>query len=256
VLIVQVPIHGKAVEIDTKQVHQAVLPLYPTNEEGYLVDLNEIPAKETANGYWDMMTSALRDQLGQNLKVGERGRRPKNISVFALAPIPLLVLLGAELGDKGNVNLYQKHRQGPRPWNWREEDEKSDWYQVNKWEGDTDSEDIALVLSISDNVNKLKYKDCFKSEFTTYEIKAKEPRVDFLKSKQRLDAFACIYRKTLCEIRDKHSDNCKIHLLPAVPAPVAITCGQSLLPKVDPVMLVYEYHKNSSFKFALQINHQ
>jgi hypothetical protein len=47
----------------------------------------------------------------------------------------------------------------------------------------------------------------------------------------------------------------EIHLFPAVPAPVAVSCGRELLPKVHPSLLMYDYNKRKNgFTPTIRIN--
>jgi hypothetical protein len=42
-----------------------------------------------------------------------------------------------------------------------------------------------------------------------------------------------------------HPDVRELHIIPAVPAPVAVACGHDLLPKVHPTLIVYDYDRAS-----------
>ena len=65
------------------------------------------------------------------------------------------------------------------------------------------------------------------------------------------------YRALLAELRVRHGVGCELHLLPAVPAPVAIACGYDLLPKVDPNIIVYDNIKPHGFLERLKVsNHE
>jgi hypothetical protein len=66
------------------------------------------------------------------------------------------------------------------------------------------------------------------------------PNPGFLRQREDLDAFRATYRSLLAELRKQHPSARQLHVFPAVPAPVAIACGFDLLPKVDPVLCVYD----------------
>src|SRR5262245_58435755 len=42
----------------------------------------------------------------------------RHLSVFGLAPIPMLVMLGHAIGNKVAADFYQCHRDKPRRWTW------------------------------------------------------------------------------------------------------------------------------------------
>jgi hypothetical protein len=53
----------------------------------------------------------------------------------------------------------------------------------------------------------------------------------------------------------KHGSDCSVHIFPAVPVPIAIACGQDILPKSDPTIIVYDHDKNKGgFIKVLTIN--
>ena len=81
------------------------------------------------------------------------------------------------------------------------------------------------------------------------------PNVDFLRQRRDLEEFRIVYRNFLSTLMKDHPDVKELHLFPAVPAPVAIACGHDLLPKVHPVLLVYDYDKKTGgFILGLQVN--
>jgi hypothetical protein len=64
-----------------------------------------------------------------------------------------------------------------------------------------------------------------------------------------------LYRAVLARLRRDHPGLHELHVLPAVPAPVAIACGFDLLPKVDPTLVIYDnLMKNGGFTERLKVN--
>jgi hypothetical protein len=52
-----------------------------------------------------------------------------------------------------------------------------------------------------------------------------------------------------------HPEIRELHIFPAAPAPVVIACGHDLLPKVHPVLSVYDYDKGrGGFIMGLKVN--
>jgi SMODS-associated and fused to various effectors sensor domain len=59
----------------------------------------------------------------------------------------------------------------------------------------------------------------------------------------------------LARIRGEYPALRELHLFPAVPAPVAVACGFDLLPKVDPVLIIYDNIKEEGgFIERLRVN--
>lgn len=254
VLIVQANINGDPVDINEKQAFKAVLPMYPANEHGYVVDLTDITLSEDKPDYWKFMELNLTDKVNDALRIGQRGKRPKHLSVFALAPIPLLVHLGTLLGDINTVELFQHHRDS-RNWTWTKDDEPMHaYYEVHELQLVPDAEQVAIILSISGQVKIERVREVMGTEYSAYEIRACRPSLDFLKSQRRLELFGYEYRKLLEDIRGQYGSVCHLHLFAAIPPPVAVLCGQNLLPKSDPAMAVYEFHRTRGFTQALTVN--
>jgi hypothetical protein len=168
----------------------------------------------------------------------------QRLSVFALAPIPLLVHFGSLLGDLHHVDLYQRHRDRQN-WTWGEEEEARTFYEVHIPECCANTgQEVALVLSISESVVRARVDAALGSEPLIYEIRAREPSRDFLTSKKRLEMFGYEVRKLLYEFRTWHEHHRAVHLFAAVPAPVAIEFGRSLK-AFDPPFWIYEYQKGT-----------
>jgi len=60
----------------------------------------------------------IRRELPSQLKVERESNQVQHYSVFALAPIPILVCLGRELGNKLHIDLFQRQRD--HSWKWQE----------------------------------------------------------------------------------------------------------------------------------------
>ncbi len=253
VLILQVPIAGKSFTIDLVQVHQAILPRYPSDENALVINLSDVAVREDAAHFWGFMAETISSRFNELLAEGIKKGRIKHISVFGLAPIPLLMHLGTLIGNKVPADFYQFHRQSQN-WTWQDEDSEVDGlFTVLKPESSKSIRDVALVLSISGKVDEEKVQAAMNKDFVTYEIIAADPGFHFLKSKERLWQFGSIYRNVLAEIRTEYGHDSTIHVFPAVPAPVAIECGKSLMKKCDPSVQVYDLLRRKGFVSALEL---
>lgn len=256
VLIFQAPIDGKTFNIDEKLVHQAMSPKYPAKEHPDVIDFSDLTGKEIEDGYWNYMPHFTKTKFEAIFKHGTNRREFKHLSVFALAPIPLLVYLGSLIGDKEQVNLYQKHR-GASGWKWKDEtdDYRKEYYQVIEPETHNEASQSAILISISGVIDRKMVAAVVGKDCNLYEIRAEIPGLDFLSSQLRLESFCREYRQLLAKIREKNGHKNELHLFCATPSPVAIECGRAVLPKVDPPIRVYDYNKRKDgFEYALTIN--
>ncbi len=162
-----------------------------------------------------------------------------HVSIFAAAPIPLLIYLGNRIGGTAPVDIYQKHRDTDG-WRWKKEPKRDSFkYIIKKSNLRKPGTKVALVLSLSGQV-QLDEVDKILPNAPRYEITIPKPDRDYLQYHSQLEKFASTYRDVLTEIRKRHGSRCEVYLFPAVPVSVAVTCGKELLPKADPRINVYD----------------
>jgi len=256
VLIYQAPINGKTFNIDKTQVHQAILPKYPAKENPFIIDFSDFSDKETDVGYWDVLTRNTKAKFDEIFKQGTNRRDYKHLSLFALAPIPLLVYLGHLIGDIESVDLYQRHRDS-KNWKWKEEhgNADNDFYRITEPDIHNNKAQSAILISVSGIVNREKVMEVVDKNCNIYDISAVKPGLDFLSSRLKLETFSREYRKILCKLRTNNGHTRKLLLFCAAPSPITVECGRSLLPKSDPPIKVYDLNKNKDgFLYALTIN--
>jgi hypothetical protein len=256
VLIFQAPIDAKNFNIDKTLAHLAMLPKYPAKEHPDVIDFSDFADRETEPGYWDILTRNLKKRFNAIFKDGTNRRDYKHISLFALAPIPLLVYLGAVIGDIESVDLYQRHR-STKDWKWKDEpdDFRKEYYQVIEPDTHDDKAQTAMLVSISGIVDRKKVATLVGENCNMYEVAAVKPGLDFLSTRLKLEMFCYEYRQVLGRIRATNGHTKEIHLFCAVPSPVAVECGRSVLPKSDPPIRIYDLDKGKDgFLYALTIN--
>jgi len=256
VLIFQAPIDGKNFNIDKTQAFQAMLPQYPAKEHPDIIDFSDFADKETEDGYWSFLARNTTARFKDIYKHGTNRRDYKQVAVFALGPIPLLVYLGRLIGDIESVNLYQRHRT-TKDWKWKDEpdDFRKDYYRVIEPETHNDAAETSILVSISGVVDRKKVAELVGDDCNVYEISADKPGLDFLSSRLKLEMFCYEYRQLLAKIRSENGHTKELHLFCATPSPVAIECGRALLPKGDPPVRAYDLIKGTGgFVYALTIN--
>jgi SMODS-associated and fused to various effectors sensor domain len=116
---------------------------------------------------------------------------------------------------------------------------------------------VALVLSLSGTIDDRLLPSEIDADYSVYEITLQDrtPDPGFLNRREDLDNFRLTYRRFLAELMRDHPGIKELHVFPAVPAPVAVTCGHDLLPKVQPTLAVYDYDRMSGgFNNRLRIN--
>lgn len=246
-------IRERRVDISLSQAYEAVQPRFPLDDKGVLIDFTNRPTSQSTPN-WESLAQDITDQVVRDLALGNDRARHEHLSVFALAPIPLLMHFGNQLGNIVPADLYQKHRDTD-DWKWKEEPKRDLLtYELQRTKQARQASAVALVLSLSGKVHTSEFRKIL-PDAPTYEIAIKDPNPEFLQYKSRLQKFRQLYREVLSEIRQRYGNECVIHLFPAIPAPIAVLCGKELLHKSDPSVLVYDNDRlQGGFKPTLTIN--
>lgn len=244
----------QAVDIPIEQINEAIFPRYPSDSRGIEIDLTRLHAQEE-DPFWQLASSEITERLKDLHTEGVSYTPVNHVSVFALAPMPLLMHLGHKLSNKIPADLYQRHR-SPENWIWRQ-DGAPVFYEVKQLRKGRDPNRVGVLLSLSGTISQKSLPEDDLGDCSLYELTLKDipPNVTFLNSKDDLERFKGVYHELLGLIRQNHPECSEILMFPAVPAPIAVTCGRELLPKAHPSLLVYDFDKkNKMFKFTLRIN--
>jgi len=250
-------IKDRAALVTFDQAQEAVSPeRYPSSEQGIRVDLSDLPLSEDDSEYWTVAKLAIDRRLGGALAggVGPTGQQLSHLSVFALAPIPLLMYFGKQLGDIYPADVYQRHRQ-PATWSWQDLDDPGFNYTVLYPEQDEQSgERVVVCLSLSGTIHPAEVEHAIGEQLPAYTLTIADPRRDFLRAKEQLELFRVEWARLLTKIREIHGPQTEIHLFPAIPNSVAVEIGRVLLPKSDPSLAVYDHdHSSGGFRQIMAI---
>ncbi|MBA7607001.1 hypothetical protein ES703_14153 [subsurface metagenome] len=251
ILIFKAKVGDRMVDIPFFHTVEAVAPRFPADDKGIILDYTNLDASTNKN-YWENLKSQIKCDIKLYLK---NPHDIKHLSIFAIGPIPLLIYLGKCIGNIIPIDLYQRHRD-TQCWTWKfDKGSKNLNYIIKTRNTNSKVNKIILVLSLSGKIHLQEIKKLIPQSLPYYEITIKNPTPLFLYSKDKLVNFQKIYRELITKIREKHGSKCQIHLFSAVPAPIAVSCGKELLPKVDPPIFVYDHvGDKQGFKYALKVN--
>jgi hypothetical protein len=231
-------INGDTVDIPPSDVVKAVAPRYPMDRRGHIIDITAIHDEDDA---YRVSRNTVRQAIDRLYEPGMDADKVHHLSVFALAPIPMLVYFGSCLTNKIPIQLHQRQRDTD-DWVWKEDGAPVD-YSIAVARRADDPTKVAVVLPLSGAISPERLPANIDDSFTIYELAlaAQPPSTDFLRTREDLVRFATKYRELLGMIVGAHPRAPEIHFFPAVPAPIAIACGYHLLPKAQPPLLVYDY---------------
>jgi hypothetical protein len=250
-LVVKAQIAGRTMEVSDAELQHASAPNYIRVRDKVIVDLTEIPDSPEA-GYFQIAARAIDARIDALERTPASKGGARRVSVFALAPIPLLVYLGSKLSDKWTVDLYQRRRTGANPWTW-EPGEGTARFTDRQLKGGTAG--VGLLINLSGRNGP----DAFGARaenWSIHEIILDDdlPNPSAIRTLSDLERFKATYIRTLATIRDLHASAKELHVLAAVPAPVAICLGMLRLPKVDPNLIIYDRdHRTSQLRPLITI---
>jgi hypothetical protein len=247
-------IGGSSVDIPASHVYEAVAPRYPSDRHGHVIDLTDYEREDRAE-YYTLATDKIRKEVARLYDRGMDVEVTRHISLFALAPIPLLVSLGHCLSNKITVDFFQRHRTG-EPWKWKSDSPPVE-YKHRMVSSGSDPAKVGLILSLSGTINPQHLPMDIDDRFSVYEFTLGDqmPAPDFLRQRGDLDRFRVAYREFLAQLVRDHPAVTELHIFPAVPAPIAVVCGHDLLPKVHPCLVIYDNDKAAGgFISRLKVN--
>jgi hypothetical protein len=203
-------------------------------------------------GFWDAAQQAIDDTLDlvrQAVSTGD----VEHISVFAIAPVPLLVYLGWHLDDKTPTRIFQKHRNQFIGWSWADQGDPVE-FEVSANDLRADAEDVVLICAVTSEVN---------TAFIPMSI-ARAPRIEIrpanvspdpllITHEQSLANFAMQWRAALAAAEGRYPAARRWHLVASAPVSVAIEAGRAIMRDVHPSVTVYE-RGSDAYEGVLVIN--
>lgn len=238
VVTLEVPPRGSPPLIDPFAFSRAIYPRYPHAIPPVEIGLNVL--KDVAGpALYGTACQVIDSKIAEIYAQGAPVHSIRHLSLFALAPIPLLVYLGGRLSNEMEVDFYQRHRD-TQDWVWKADGEPAH-YELRKLRDGSDPTVVGLVLSLSGPVDMDRLPKIIRESGTIYEIslKGRIPGTDFLRQRADLERFAATYRRFLSTVERDHRGANELHLFPAVPAPIAVVCGFERQPDVHPEFVIY-----------------
>lgn len=230
----------------------ALFPLrYPAETAPIDLSTTNSALQEKTETFWrseqEQLVTKFADRVRDRLAVGQ----VSHVSVFGLAPQPLLILMGTLLTDIVAADVYQLHRE-PRGWSWPANG-KVVPLEVKKPRSSTGTP--ALVLSLSATVRSDRIKAVLGPKVALWRVSIGKPSNDFVRSPDQLVAFRQQVRALLNRIKAQHGQTTSLHIFPAAPVSIAVELGRIRMPKADMPWRIYD-QVNARGGFVSAINIQ
>jgi hypothetical protein len=227
----------------------AMLPdWYPAESRPVEIGLHNSMLTDRDEEYWYVEQANLRAQFSQHVRPLLVNGAIKHLSIFAMAPQPLLIALGALISDIQAAEVYQLHREPP-DWKWRDDSELPE-FKVS--EPDDKMGSPALVFSLSANVNESRVLSVL-PDASIWHVAIDQPSNDFLKSRQQTSDFRVLMRSLMNRIKAAHGQSTLLHVFPAMPLALAVEFGRIRMPKADLPLCIYDQTREMGFQPALNV---
>lgn len=228
--------------VSTRSIFMAMPPdRHPA--EGRTIDI-ELVGSDYADheeSYWSVQQDNLRRVFARKVKERIEQKEIRQLSVFALAPQPLLIELGHLLGDIVPVTVHQRYRE-PATWRWQAE-QPAITFQVGDYSGPPEAA-VALKLALSATVTDDRIRAVLGDDAAIWSLTAENPHNDIMRRPEDLVEFRRHLRLLLDRIKAVHGENATISVFPAVPNSAAVEVGRVLMPKADLPLHIYDQNRS------------
>lgn len=232
-----------AAKIPTAEVNAAPFPgRYPASEQPVRISMLW-EGKDSEPQYWRVEAKNLADAYERQIRPLLDSTDPFPLSVFAFAPMPLLVKLGALLTDKTPVEVYQLHREPEQTWRWQQAPD-GEIFKVNP--PTAKGCPPVLLISLSDKIVAERVTAVLGNAVSIWELTIEEPHNDFLKSKEQLSRYRRAIRRLLDDIGEAHGKDTPLAIFPAMPVACAVELGRVRMTKADSQWTIYDYNNKSA----------
>lgn len=212
---------------------------YPAGGRPITIELLGSPLMDHESDYWTIQRRVLHEGFSAQVTNRLARREIHHLSVFALAPQPLLIELGSLLGDIAPMEIRQLHRE-PSGWRWAFDGQPIS-YKVRRPTGRTGPP--ALVLALSATVTDERITSAVGPRSAVWSIAAKKPGNDVIRRPEDLREFRRLVRMLFDEIKAVHGENSVISVFPALPVSAAVEVGRVWMPKADLPLQVYDQNR-------------
>lgn len=228
--------------VSTRSIFMAMPPdRHPAENRTIDIELFGCDYADHEMQYWTLQQDNLRRVFARKVKERIEQKEIRQLSVFALAPQPLLIELGHLLGDIVPIAVHQRYRE-PATWRWQAE-QPAITFQLGEYSGPPVAA-VALKLALSATITDERIRAVLGDDTAIWSIIAENPHNDIMRRPEDLVEFRRHFRRLLDRIKAVHGENATISVFPAVPNSVAVEAGRVLMPKADLPLLIYDQNRS------------
>jgi len=230
---------------------KAVMPRFiPESWSSISIAMSGFETKDHDPSFWTTQRDNLRLSFARQITARVEEGSLRHLSVFALAPIPLLVELGRLIGDKLAVDVRQLTRD-PKGWVWPN-DRPAGVFRLR--EPRSLHETIALKVGVSATMTDERINNALGENVSIWSIEVDNPNNDFVRSEGDIARFGATFHAALDRIKARHGDRREINVFPAIPVSLSVELGRRWMPKADLPLIIWDQNARTGGSFpALRI---
>lgn len=215
-------------------------------------DLRALPGERKGSAdYYRIACAAIDEFIEREIHRASSTDCIEHLSIFAFARLPLLVYLGARLGDTVSADVYQRSRI-LESWDWPESDGRAN-FVVDLPDVSKDDE-LVLLINASATVRQWELPEYLQRlpiyTLNTDDATMAEP--DVLRSREDLGRFKQAFYELLGCIEERHKTAKTLHLVAAAPISGAVVMGRAFRRDIHGSVVVY-YRTEGTYRKALEL---
>lgn len=238
--------------INKDEAIEAMFPNYYPADENPIILSMQCSHQDNTPEFWKTESTHLETMFSREIQYRIEQGNLAHFSVFALAPIPLLIQLGSLFTDKTAVDVYQPIRE-PRTWKWQQFPEG---YEFIIKEPDDYRFPPVLIISLSDVISHDRVFNVLGRDISIWELTVDRKFIgnDSIRAQAQLSMFRSAIQKLMVSIKEKHRFGTPLAIFPAMAVSCSIEMGRARMPKADMPWIIFDQN-NEEGKFikALEI---
>ncbi|MBR1146121.1 SAVED domain-containing protein [Bradyrhizobium sp. AUGA SZCCT0431] len=231
--------------VSTQAIFSAMPPeRHPASNQTLDLEMVGCAFRDDEPAYWSTQRENLRRQFEAKVRGRVERQEIRHLSVFALAPQPLLIELGRLLGDIVPATVHQRHRE-PASWRWAS-DGPPIVFRITEPDVKL-SGPVALKLGFSATVTDSRLQAVLGADVAIWSFCADQPHNDILRRADDQAAFRRDLRHLYDRVKARHGEETLLHVFPALPASLAVEVGRVWMPKSDLALRLYDNNRSRGF---------
>lgn len=200
------------------------------------LDYRSRAAREGDPAYWRELVTQMKDDFNRQMQLAAQQGHPAHLSIFAFAPMPLNMQLGALVGNKVETSTFQWDR-AAESWQFRKNREFERQGITFRQVPAGDGRELALAMSLSGEVNVAAIEAAV-PDLPIVRFGVPSPTPALVEDADDVRHFRSTFTALMAAIRN--AGYRRVHVFPAMPLSLSVEFGRQLLPKADPAISVWD----------------